>query len=173
MSCRKARKQFHALLERPEGFTGASVELTLLERAALERHINECAGCECDFRIYSLTQTTLNLAASPDTAAPGEDFFKGLRARIARGPETKPAQQQDESWAAAMLVTARQMIPAMAMLLLLILGASLLWNNSPDKLNNRSNEANQALRQRDVYPEPTPDDVIESFVAVEEKWDGR
>jgi hypothetical protein len=173
MVCRKTRKKFHALLERPWDYRGASEKLSAAERAMLEHHLQACEGCSFEYRIYSLTQMTLNLAAQPEAVEPDENFFKALRARIERGPDVALAPQQDESWAAGVLVTARQMIPAMAMLLLLIVGASLLWNSSPSKLSNQPPGTSQAQRQRDDYSEPTPDDVIESFVAVEERWDGR
>jgi Putative zinc-finger len=173
MVCRKARKQFPALVERPWDYRGERVELSAAERAALELHLKTCESCAFEYRVYSLTQTTLNLAAQPEAVEPDENFFKGLRARIARGPEIALASQQDESWASAMMVTARQMIPAMAMLLLLILGASLLWNNTPGKLGIPSSGESQALNQRDESAELTPDDVLENFVAVEERWDGR
>jgi len=58
-------------------------------------------------------------------------FFKALRARIARGPEFSPSRRTDESWAAALLVTARQLLPAMAVLLLLMVGATLFWRQPP------------------------------------------
>jgi hypothetical protein len=105
---------------------------------------------------------------------PDKDFFRGLRARIARGPELSPARAE-ESWAAALLSTARQLVPAMAVLLLVILGATLLWNQPrPD-----TSEAALRPRERVVfsdiydYPAPTRDDVLETLVAVEEKQNGK
>ncbi len=174
VNCRQARKQFRRLDERG-AIAGAREQLSAQERAALERHIQACAGCASEYRLYALGLAALNLVAAPEPVRPDEGFFKALRARIARGPETiSPPQQQDESWAGALLVIARQMIPAMALLLILIVGATVLWNSS-SKLNKPSS-ASQAARSTERvndFPEPTPDDVFESVVAVEERWDGK
>ena len=169
--CRKARKRFRAALERPRQRAGIKDQLSVSERAALERHLLACKGCALEYRIYALGQATLDWAASVEEVTPDEDFYKALKARIARGPEFAPSQQQDESWTAALFQTARHMIPAMALLLLMILGATFLWNTSSTNLN--SSQSSQAFRPRDVNQEPTPDDVLESFVAVEERWDGK
>src|SRR5215210_3844823 len=171
--CRKARKQFPAALERPRRAAGTKDQLSVTERAALERHLLACKGCALEYRIYALGQATLDCAASVEAVTPDEDFYKALKARIARGPELAPSQQQDESWTVALFQTARHMIPAMAMLLLLILGATFLWNSSSTNLNSSPSSASQAFRSRDVNQEPTPDDFLESFVAVEERWDGK
>ena len=115
-------------------------------------------------------------AAAAEVITPGEDFFKALRARIARGPERAAIERVDESWAAALLLTARQLIPAMAMLLLIIIGATLVSNIPESASNKRPTASNQIPRRErivfnDVYdvPAPTADDVLETLVAVEEK----
>jgi hypothetical protein len=118
------------------------------------------------------------MAASSEPVVPDNDFFIALRARLARGPaQAAPASVgafADESWTAVLSVTARQLIPAMAMLLVLILGATFI--------SDRLWPANEVLdRPRDrvvlsdvlEYPEPTADDVLETLVAMEDAQDGR
>jgi len=158
IGCRHARKRF------------AKADGDL----ALERHLQNCERCAFEYRLFDLQRLTLELAASPEPVVPDKDFFRGLRARIARGPELSPARAE-ESWAAALLLTARQLVPAMAVLLLVILGATLLWNQPrPD-----TSEAALRPRERVVfsdiydYPAPTRDDVLETLVAVEEKQNGK
>jgi hypothetical protein len=75
------------------------------------------------------------------------------------------------------------MIPAMAMLLLLIIGATLLWRSAPANWNSSPSPGGRVAdiprRERIVmpdlydYPAPTADDVLETLVAVEEKKNGK
>src|SRR5262249_25942377 len=125
-------------------------------RAALDapewRHLESCAHCELEYRLFSLSRDAMNLAACPDLVEPDRDFFKTLRARMARGPEVVGIEPREERWAAALLATARQLIPVMAFLLLLIIGATLMWNSGHPR--------EQANRQQEAYEiqEPSPDD---------------
>ena len=118
-------------------------------------------------------------AAHPEVVIPGEDFFKAVRARVARGPRASAVERADETWSAALLLTARQLIPAMAMLLLLIIGATFAWNSAPAKVIPATAQNQIPRRERillnDVYdvPAPTADDVLETLVAVEEKENGK
>ena len=166
--CRQARKRFAAL---DEG-DAASMSLSVTERAAANRHVQTCSRCALEYRLFALQRATLDAAAA-EPIAPDEDFFKALRARIARGPELSPSRRTDESWAAALLVTARQLLPAMAVLLLLMVGATLFWRQPPTL--ETSQAAAVRRRERVVfsdmydYPAPTRDDVLETLVAIEEK----
>ena len=183
--CRVAKKRFAALAEQTESTRIVPIRegLSVTERAATERHLQTCKRCANEYRLFALGRMTLDAAASRQVVEPGDDFFKALRARIARGEE--PARERaDESWAAALLLTARQMIPAMAMLLLLIIGATLLWNSAPSKWNSSPSSGAQMAdgvprRDRIVfndmydYPAPTAEDVLETLVAVEEKKNGK
>jgi hypothetical protein len=76
------------------------------------------------------------------------------------------------------------MIPAMAMLLILIIGATLLWNSAPSKWTGSPAPGGQVAegvprRERIVfndmydYPAPTAEDVLETLVAAEEKKNGK
>ena len=173
--CRQARKSFPALIE------GSRVvpireKLSVTERAATHRHLQTCERCAGEYRLFALSRAAMDGAAAAEVITPGEDFFKALRARIARGPERAGLERVDESWAAALMLTARQLIPAMAMLLLIIIGATLASNIRESASNNRPTAANQIPRRErivfnDVYdvPAPTADDVLETLVAVEEK----
>jgi hypothetical protein len=118
----------------------------------------------------------MDKAAAAEAIVPGEDFFKSLRARIARGPERVNVERVDESWATALLLTSRQLIPVMAVLLLIIIGATLAWNMPESTSNEWPTASNQIPRRErivfpDVYdvPAATADDVLETLVAVEEK----
>lgn len=173
IACSEARKRFAALEEE----NTRHEKLSVTARAATRRHVETCQRCALEYRLFALQRSTLDAAAAPEPIMPDEDFFRALRARIARGPEVAPPSRPlDESWTAALLLTARQLLPAMAMLLLLIAGATLLWNQP-------SNERNQAaaLRPRERvmfsdmydYPAPTREDVLETLVAAEEKENGK
>jgi len=163
MTCRQTRKHFAAL---------DNHSLAISERAASEHHIADCSRCALEFRLFALQRATLDAASSPEPVVPDEDFFRGLRARIARGIETAPLRLPDESWTSALLLTAKQLIPAMAVLLLLMAGATLFWGEAPSGGVDRA-----ALRPRERvvfgdmydYPAPTRDDVLETLVALEEK----
>jgi hypothetical protein len=171
--CRQARKRFAGLNER----AAQSTSMSVTERAAINRHVQACSRCGLEYRLFVLQRATFDAAAA-EPIAPDEDFFRALRARLARGPELSRTRPADESWAAALLVTARQLVPAMAVLLLLMIGATLLWHQPPPEPNQVSQAAVRP-RERVVfpdiydYPEPTRDDVLETLVAVEEKDNGK
>jgi hypothetical protein len=184
--CREARKRIAALAEQTDSTRIIPIKekMSVTERAATERHLQTCARCGREYRLFALGHAAMDAVASREQVEPDEAFFKALRARIARGDEAMACERPDESWAAALLLTARQMIPAMAMLLLLIIGATLVWNSAPTKWNTTPSTGAQAVdkvsrRERIVlsdlyeYPAPTADDVLETLVAVEEKKNGK
>ena len=154
--CREVKQRFAWIVknQREESFKTK-------EREAFELHLNDCSRCAKEYRLFSLTRATLDLAASPEVIEPDQDFFVALRARIARGEEVPVTtrNQADESWAAALLITARQMMPALAMLLLVIIGATLLWQQ-PTALDSGS-EARYKVRGL------TTGDMLDSIVAEE------
>jgi len=172
--CRQARKQFAALDERAR----ASTSMSVTERAATNRHLQTCSRCALEYRLFLLQRAAFDAAAVAEPITPDEGFFRALRARIARGPDSPQPHRPDESWAAALLITARQLVPAMALLLLVMVGATLLWSQAPPE-TNPVNQAAVRPRERVVfpdmydYPEPTRDDVLETLVAVEEKENGK
>jgi hypothetical protein len=159
MGCRKVRNLFPEL-----NGNRKTKEVTGEARQAAQVHLEHCARCAEEYRVYSLSQTVLDLAASPEIIEPDKDFYVALRARIARG-QTLPGLTRvngEEPWTAILWLTARQMIPAMALLLLLMLGATLLWSQ-PAKTEHG------ATARIDVS-EPTADDVIDStFIVAEER----
>jgi hypothetical protein len=168
IGCRQARKRFPAF----DKTTTARETLAAAERATIERHLQDCANCGREYRIYALTRAALDGAAATEPMTADDAFLRGLRARINRGPEPPKSRPAEETWAAALLLTARQLIPAMAMLLLLIIGATYVWSANVAQGNDRV-----ALRPRERvmfsdmydYPAPTRDDVLETLVASEEK----
>jgi len=121
--------------------------------------------------LFALHRATLDAAASAEPVTPNEQFFRALRARIARGPALSPSRRAEESWTAALLLTARQLVPAMAVLLLLIIGATLLWNQPLSDTSQAAVRPRERVVFSDIYdyPAPTRDDVLETLVAVEEK----
>jgi hypothetical protein len=158
--CREANRGFALMLDkRIKNQSDHSV--TGNERQAVELHLSNCSRCAQEYRLFSLARTTLDLAASPEVIEPDKDFFVALRARIARGPESVAGSRNhaDESWSAALWLTARQMMPALAMLLLVIIGATLLWNQSP--ANETSVEAQYKVRGL------TTGDMLDTIVAEE------
>lgn len=162
LSCRRVRKQF-ALLH-----GNASVSHSA---KAVSAHLQTCSKCAVEYRLFALQRATFDAAASPELVTPDEQFFSALRARIARGPAPLPSRRGEESWAAALLLTARQLVPAMAVLLLLIIGATLLWNQPPSDTSQAAVRPRERVMFSDYYdyPAPTRDDVLETLVAVEEK----
>jgi hypothetical protein len=162
MTCRQTRKHFTAL---------DNHSLTISERAAAEHHLADCSRCALEFRLFGLQRATLDAAASAEPVVPDEHFFKGLRARIARGIETAPLRLPDESWTSALLLTAKQLIPAMAVLLLLMAGATLFWGEAQSGVDRAALRPRERVVFGDMYdyPAPTRDDVLETLVALEEK----
>ncbi|HKP85079.1 MAG TPA: hypothetical protein VJZ26_03215 [Blastocatellia bacterium] len=181
IACRQARKTFPALIEQSADSRVVPIrrKLTVTERAAAERHLQTCGRCAGEYRLLTLSHAAMDAAAAPEAVTPDEDFFKALRAAIARGEKGAWHQRTDESWTAALALTARQLIPAMAMLLLLIIGATMLWSNTPNVAPKTTITSQIPRRERivlnDIYdvPPPTADDVLETLVAVEEKENGK
>ena len=169
INCRETRRRFRAMNERrapsPETLSGP-------DRAATERHLRTCPRCAREYRLFEMGLAALDLSAAPEPVRPGDDFLAALRAQIARGSaDERPPQAVDEPWSAAVFLTARQLIPAMAVLLLLIIGATFMWKSAPTEKNVADLRPRERVlfNQLYDYPEPTPDDVLETLVAVEEK----
>ncbi|HEU4387029.1 MAG TPA: hypothetical protein VFV34_04485 [Blastocatellia bacterium] len=145
-------------------------------RNAVNNHVASCAACAFENRISRLERTVLDLAGAAQQITPDEAFFNGLRARIARGENGSQSRSRaDQTWTMLMWVTARQVLPAMAILLLLIVGATLMWGtgNGQEQLTTyRPMDKIIVLPESDGY-QPTADDVLESLVAVEENGNGR
>ena len=167
-SCRQVRKRFGLLYEAAT----AGVSVGVSKPDGVEAHLRTCSRCAFEYRLFALQRATLDAAASAEPIRPDEQFFNGLRARIARGPAVLlPVRRADESWTAAMLLTARQLVPAMAVLLVLIIGATLLWNQPFSDPSQAAMRPRERVVFSDIYdyPAPTRDDVLETLVAVEEK----
>jgi hypothetical protein len=121
----------------------------------------------------------LYAGGASESILPDKEFFVALRARIARGP-LEPAiaadrANGDESWSAALLLTARQLIPAMAMLLALIIGATFVWNDGAQTSGEYALRPSDVLVLGDQFgvAEATTDDVLETLVALEDRENGR
>jgi hypothetical protein len=187
VSCRETRRRFKALAGRrstdmspnPEKVDLKSVDFSGPDRAATELHLQTCRRCAREHRLFQMRQAALDLSGSPEPVRPDDNFFAALRAQMARGPVAQSkARASDESWAAAVSLTARQLIPAMAVLLILIIGATLWSNSAPSRTDTaeirpRDRVLRVLFNQLYDYPEPTPDDVLETLVAVEEKENGK
>jgi anti-sigma factor RsiW len=144
--------------------------LSVTERAATERHMQTCERCAMEYRLLSLSRAVMDAAAAPEKITPDADFFKAVRARINRGEAS--IERADESWAAALFITARQLIPAMALLLLLIISATFLWRSAPQK-GDPGLQGRNALPRLYDDPAPSADDALDSLMAVEEKKNGK
>lgn len=170
IGCRQARKLFAS---KPGGSAGSQDVPNSHGRAQLERHLRGCEDCSIKYRIHSLSGTVLDLSGASEPFTPGDDFFLALRARLERGPRNAEADRPapDDSWAAALLLTARQLIPAMALLLLFIIGATFIWGGQPSSGEWAATRPSERVLFNDIYdyPTPTADDVLETLVAVEEK----
>ena len=169
--CRKVRARFWALADRDAGRLGTT------ERTTLNSHLDGCVRCAGEYRLYTLGRTALDAAGSNEPTIPDNEFFIALRARIARGPAEAPAANRasnDESWAAALLLTARQLLPAMAMLLALIIGATFIWSRSAQNQGVAALAPSERIVLGDIYEyPPTTDDVLETLVTVEDIENGR
>lgn len=160
MSCKEAQRNFAALQATQPG----------AQATAVGQHLAACAPCAVEYRLVSLERTVLELTAAPESVTPDEAFFVALRARIARGPAAaasgvaSPLAAED-FWANTLWATARQLIPAMALLLLLIVGATMMWGGSAP-LADPSLDAQYKVRGM------TAEDMLETFVA-EERINGR
>jgi hypothetical protein len=171
IACRVARRRLPAMLGAAKDARVVPIRqaLSVTERAATERHLQTCERCGMEYRLLSLSRAAMDAAAA-EPITPDEDFFKAVRARLNRGEAG--VERADESWTAALLITARQLIPAMALLLLLIISATLMWSNAPSK-------SGQPLQGRNLLPRlydeaaPSADDALDSLMAVEEKKDGK
>jgi hypothetical protein len=158
IGCRKARSRL-AALARVSGAITAELE-------PVERHLENCEACSREFNLIVMTRAALDAAACEETITADESFYKSLRARIARGPDQATVAATADSWAAAVLLTARQLMPLMALLLLLMIGASVLWKSAPPSGPSLAGNSYD-------FVEPTPDDVLDSLAAVEERDNGK
>jgi hypothetical protein len=138
-------------------------------------HLIDCARCARDYRIFLLSRTVLDAAGLKESIELDKTYFAALRAKIARGPETgRTSEAGDESWAVVLLLASRQLIPAMGMLLLLILGATLLLDPRSTGNGGSAVRPSDRVMLGDLYEyRPTPDDVLETLVAVEDKENGK
>jgi hypothetical protein len=171
IACRVARRRFTALLASAKDARVVPIRqaLSLSERDATERHLQTCQGCATDFRLLALSRAAMDAAAASAPMTPGEDFFKAVRARLHRGEA--PTARVDESWAAVLLITARQLIPVMALLLLLIISATFLWSRVLPK-PNPALQGRAALPRLYDDPAPSADEALDNFMAIEEKENG-
>lgn len=169
LSCREVRKRFALLHE--SATTPVRKKPGVTKREGVEAHLGKCTRCAFEYRLFALQHATLDAAATAEPVRPDEQFFTALRARIARGPVALPVRRGEESWTAALLLTARQLVPAMAVLLLMIIGATLLWNQPLSDGSQAAMRPRERVVFSDIYdyPAPTRDDVLETLVAIEEK----
>lgn len=166
MKCRDVRREF-ALVDqnRRQQSPGA-------HGRAVEQHLSECTECAREYRLYCLSRSVVELSAG-EPVSPSNEWFAGLKAAIARQSDAVGSRGLiQDSWTALVWITAKQLIPIMAAVVMIILGASLLWRSNPVSTNRSGIKASDrfVLSGRVYeYPKPTADDVIETLVAVEDK----
>jgi hypothetical protein len=167
MKCRDVRREF-ALVDQNRRQQSPEA----LARA-VEQHLSECTACAHEYRLYSLSRNVIELSASEKPVSPNTEWFAGLKAAIARQSDAAGTRSLiQDSWTALVWITAKQLIPIMAAVVVIILGASLLWRTnpvSPDRSGIRASDRFVLSGRVYEYPKPTADDVIETLVAVEEK----
>jgi hypothetical protein len=171
VTCRQARKRFAALDDNDAREHGVGAR----KPDAVWTHVQACSRCARRYRLFALQRAALNAAAAPEAIVPDEDFFRGVRARIARGPQSSATRALSESWTSAVLLTARQLVPAMALLLLVMIGVTLFWNRASGDGGQVALRPRERVMFSDMYdyPAPTRDDVLETLVAIEEKENGK
>src|SRR5262249_5655544 len=137
----------------------------------LRAHLLRCARCQVEARNNQFYRFIL--AGNPEAAAaeaPDEIWFRGLRARIEREGSPMSTGGED-SFARTVSLVARQMVPAMVVLVLLIVGATLFWNGRPGQGAGSTDPV--LMNQVVEYPQPTTDDVLCTLLAVEDKKNGK
>jgi hypothetical protein len=141
--------------------------------APAELHFQNCPRCARERRVVELQRAVLALAASREPITPDETFFISLRAKIAReaSASARSVRGGDDSWPSLVWSSARQLIPIMAALLLLVLGATFLWRTPVMGREEASLRPSDRVLFNDVYeyPQPTDGDVLETLVAIEDK----
>jgi hypothetical protein len=164
LSCKEAKQHFAYLIESQRKPLQGDAEVAG-DSNPVASHLNDCRRCHEEYRLLSLERLALDLTAAPEVIEPDKDFFVALKARIARGPESlAPMRNQvEEPWSATLWLTARQMMPALAMLLLLIIGATVLWSQTPPVEKN--------LEGLTIVRGLTASDMLDTIVAEEEKND--
>jgi len=161
LGCREARKRIRAQQSLPTPEANSDQP-----DSRLDAHLLFCPKCAAEARVTRLYRFILaGDAPLGTTLEPDADWFKGLRARIER--ETSPkSPASEDSFAGIVWLAARQMVPAMVVLVLLIAGATLFWSSRPDL---RGSTDPVLMNQVVEYPQPTSDDVLGTLLAVEDK----
>jgi len=177
MKCREARIEFSVLDKSRRLSPGAKGVTPGGREDLIERHISECPACEREYRIFSLGRTVMELTGSSQPIIPDKEWFVAVKAATARLSDSRRFRVlTEESWPGLVWLTAKQLIPIMAAVVVIILGASLFWRNSPipqDRSGVMVNDRFVLSGQVYEYPQPTRDDVIETLVAVEDQKNGK
>ena len=174
LTCREARAGLRSMIS-----SGVISSANLEANIEFDRHLDECASCTAEYEMLQLERAVLDASAAVEPVEPGPEFFAALRARIQREAEGTAAGRYatEDAWANIVWLTARQLVPTMAVLLILIVGATLILssrNNSPTGTAMMVRPSERVLFH-DIYdtPQPTTDDVLETLVAVEDKDNGK
>ncbi len=185
LSCRAARAGLRSMIssgvissEWPRRLIESNFPVSDLD---VERHVKDCPKCAAEFELIELERVVLDASAAAPVEA-GPEFFAALRARIQREADGPAAGRynMEDAWANLVWVTARQLVPTMAILLILIVGATLIWGRNDAPQGTASGTAmmlrpSERVLFHDIYdtPQPTTDDVLETLVAVEDKDNGK
>ena len=169
LTCRQARRQIRAQASlRSQGASGDE------GNSLLRSHLLGCARCEAEAgfnRLYrNILEATRPANPGQPEAGPDTAWFRVLRARIEREGVPNSLAGED-SWAAIVWVAARQMVPVMAALVLLIVGATLFWNRAQGLPTGNNDPV--LMNQVVEYPQPTTDDVLGTLLAVEDTKNGK
>jgi hypothetical protein len=179
MKCRDVRKEFLLLNSTPSAPRADNPAGSLSDgrtKSALEQHLALCLDCAREYRIFSLGRAVVGLSGTSEQIQPDKEWFASLKAKVARQADLARQRSGIEiSFPLLVWITAKQLIPIMAAMVAIILGASLLWRNSPRQPELSAARASDRFVFNEVYeyPQPTTDDVIQTLVAVEDKQNGK
>lgn len=167
MKCREAQKAF-VVLDRTRQSESDSRDL-LVEQ--VERHLSECGDCATEYRIQRLGKAVLRLAGAEPAQGPDREWFAVLKAKIAQQSDAvAPRVASEDSLPGLVWITAKQLIPIMTAVMVIILGVSLFWRTTVAP-QDTGQASDRFLFSPQVYeyPQPTRDDVIDTLVAVEDR----
>ena len=170
VNCREARKQFSVLARGGFRLTDEDGQGT-----PVENHIRSCSKCLDEYQLLALELTVVDLFGAAVTFQPEESFYYAVQNRIRR-EEYKASLPSMDPWPTLLWGSAKQLIPAVSMLLLLIIGATLFWRTSSSNGNDQATNiewSNLIAGEQYELSQPSLYDVAGTTAEKEENGNGR